>query len=85
MGGCELQIKTNAMVSINQQSYPVRHTAFELSSISDPVASSRTSEFSLASLVLLGSEPRCCVVIPGVIFEARRFPEAKGVPGILKL
>lgn len=60
-----------------------RHTAFELSSISEPVAS--RSSFSLFSLVLLGSEPSCCVVIPGFIFEARRVPELKGVPGILKL
>lgn len=53
--------------------YAPRHTAFELSSTSDPAAS--RSAFSWTNLLLLGSEPRFCAVTCGVIFEARRFPE----------
>lgn len=60
-----------------------RHTAFELSSISDSVAS--RSDFPFTNLLLLGSEPRLCAVSPGVIFEARRCDELKISPGSLKL
>lgn len=59
------------------------HTTFELSSISDSVAS--RSALSFADLLVLGSEPRFCSVIPGVIFVARRVPELKASPGSLKL
>lgn len=51
--------------------------------MSDSVAS--WLPFSLASLLLLGSEPRFCAKGPGVIFESRRFPELKMSPGSLKL
>lgn len=60
-----------------------RHTALELSSISDSVAS--RSEFPFTNLLLLGSEPRFCAVSPGGIFEARRCDELKTSPGSLKL